>query len=77
MPNISSVGSKSRVLQVSKFSEVMLKQVQEHQKQDPELLILMEYLEEKKLPDDLQEAKVIMNLARKGYFVVDNVRTVL
>ena len=73
LPNTSSVSSQSRVSQVSKSSEVMLKQVQEQQKQDPELLKLMEYLEERKLPDDLQEAKVIMNLARKGYFVVDNV----
>ena len=51
----------------------MLKQVQEQQQQDPELVRLTEYLTARRLPDDLQEAKVIMNLAKKGYFVVDTV----
>ena len=54
-------------------SQVMLKQVQEQQQQDPELVRLTEYLIARRLPDDLQEAKVIMNLAKKGYFVVDKV----
>ena len=65
------------VLQVSQPelepSQVMLKQVQEQQQQDPELVRLTEYLIGRILPDDLHEAKVIMNLAKKGYFVVDNV----
>jgi len=47
--------------------------MQEQQMKDPELAKLMVYLKTKTLPEDPQEAKLIGNLARKGYFVVDDV----
>ena len=77
LPGTSSGKSQSMVLQVSQPEleplQVMVKQVQEQQQQDPELVRLTEYLTARRLPDDLQEAKVIVNLAKKGYFVVDTV----
>lgn len=77
LPGTSSGESQSMVLQVSQLelepSQVMLRQVQEQQRQDPELVRLTEYLTVRKLSDDQQEAQVIMNLAKKGYFVVDGV----
>ena len=71
VPGASSVERK--VLQVSQQelqpSQVMLRQVQQQQQQDPELLKLMEYLKARTLSDDPQEGKVIINLAKKGYLV--------
>ena len=75
LPDTSSVESK--VLQVSQqkleSSQPMLKQVQQEQQWDLELLKLINYLKSRTLPEDPQEAKVLTNLARKGYFVVDDV----
>ena len=48
-------------------------QVQQQQKQDPELAGLCSFLQTRTLPEDPQLAKVISNLVRKGYFLVDDV----
>ena len=75
LPDALSVEGK--VLQVSQQelepSQTTLRQVQQQQQQDLELLKLIDYLKSRTLPEDSQEAKVIVNLARKGYFVVDDV----
>ena len=54
-------------------SKALLYQVQQQQKQDPELAGLHVFLKSRTLPEDPQLAKVITNLVRKGYFLVDNV----
>jgi len=73
LPDDKNFSVKDRVLQVSEQdlepSQVVLQQVQKQQMKDPELAKLMVYLKTKTLPEDPQEAKVIGNLARKGYFV--------
>jgi len=61
------------VSQVVEPGEPILYQVQQQQKQDPEIARLCSFRETKTLPDDPQQAKVISNLAKRGYFLVDNV----
>ena len=74
-PLLNGSDEENKVLQVSQLelesSQVSLGRVQQEQRQDPELLKLIIYLESRVLPEDQQEAKVIANLARKGYFVVE------
>ena len=57
--------------QVVEPSKTLLHQ-QQQQKQDPELVGLCSYLKIRTLPEDPQQAKVISNLVRKGYLLVDN-----
>ena len=48
--------------QVVEPNEALLYQIQQQQKQDPELAGLCSYLKTKMLPEDPQQAKVISNL---------------
>ena len=76
-PVPASSQEEGRVMQLSQQvvepSEALLYQVQRQQKQDPELAGLYSYLKTKMLPEDPQLAKVISNLVRKGYFLIDDV----
>ena len=54
-------------------SQVTLQKVQLEQGKDRELSKLVSFLTERILPDDPQEAKIVLNLARKGYYVVDGI----
>ena len=68
---------EGRVVQISQqvveSSEALLYQIQQQQKQDPKLAGLCSYLKTRMLPEDPQQMKVISNLVRKGYFLVDDV----
>jgi len=66
-------GESQQVTQVIEPSQSVLYQVQKQQKENPELAALCLFQETRMLPDDLQQAKVISNLAKKDYFLVDNV----
>ena len=59
--------------QVVETSEALLYQVRQQQKEDQELAGLYSYLKTRTLPKDPQLAKMISNLVRKGYFLVDDV----
>ena len=48
-------------------------QVQSQQRQDSELLRLIDYLENRILPKDPQEIKKVITWASKGYFLIDGV----
>ena len=48
--------------QVVEPNEALLYQIQQQQKQDPELAGLCSYLKRRMLPEDPQQAKVISNL---------------
>jgi len=61
-----------RVLQTQVDNPVM-SQVQAEQRQDPELLRILEYLEKQVLPEDPQEVRKVLTLASKGYFVIHGV----
>ena len=61
------------VSQIMEQSEPTWCLVQQQQRQDPELAGLCSFLETRTLPDDPQQAKVISSLAKRGYFLVDNV----
>ena len=52
--------------------QVSQPETESSQQQDSGLVKLMDYLKARTLPDDPWEAKVIMNLARKQYFVADD-----
>ena len=70
-----------RVLQVQGETtlvqeEVMpaaMQQVQEEQMKDTELERIIEFLTCKSLPKDPREAFIVLNTAKKGYYVVDNI----
>lgn len=47
--------------------------VQAEQSKDKELVKLINYLTDKTLPGDPTEAKTVLNLARKGYYVMDGI----
>ena len=53
-------------------SEALLHQVQQQRKEDPELAGLYSYLKTRTLPEDPQLSKIISNLVRKGYFLVED-----
>ena len=76
-PLPASPQEEGRVMQLSQQvvepSEALLYQVQQQQKEDPELAGLYSYLKTRRLPEDPQLAKVISNLVRKGYFLVEDV----
>ena len=57
----------------SETGDPVLAKVQEGQRQDAELKMLIEYLESKVLPADSRAASEVMNLARKGYYLVSGV----
>ena len=67
--------NEGEVLIVSEpeVSQVMLQKVQLEQGKDKELTKLISFLTERILPDDPQEAKIVLSLARKGYYVVDGI----
>ena len=67
--------TKGEVLRVSQpeVSQTALHKVQLEQGKDKELSKLISILTEKLLPDDPQEAKMVLNLARKGYYMVDGI----
>ena len=73
----ASSQEEGRVMRLSQqameTSEALLYQIQQQQKQEPELAGLYSYLKTRTLPKDPQLAKVISNLVRKGYFLVDDV----
>jgi len=50
-----------------------MKRIQESQREDPESLQLIEYLENNVLPDDRVMSKRIVSQSVKGYFVLDGI----
>ena len=50
-----------------------MQKVQLEQSKDKELVQLVNFLTKKALPDDPSEAKLVLSLARKGYYVVDGI----
>ena len=50
-----------------------MKKIQDTQREDPELLQLMEYLEHKSLPENSALAKQIIIQVQKGYYIVDGI----
>ena len=50
-----------------------MQQVQEEQRKDTELERIIDFLTFKSLPKDPREASIVLNMAKKGYYVVDNI----
>ena len=75
------VESEARVLQVQEeivsseeeTGTTTLQQVQREQKKDVELRKIFDFVTTKSLPDDPREANVVMNMAKKGFYVVDGI----
>ena len=57
----------------TKTSDPVLTKVQQEQRQDIALKVLIEYLENQTLPVDPKEALEVTSLARKGYYLVNGV----
>ena len=51
----------------------ILEQVQTEQRKDPELARIIDYITSKTLPTDPHDAKIVVGLAKKGYYVVDGI----
>ena len=67
-------GNPSEVLVVTEGNaDPLLKLVQDEQRKDAYLAALIEFLENKKLPDNPDEASKVINQVKKGYHVVDGV----
>ena len=80
------VESEARVLQVqeevnlsegtaseSETLTTVLEQVQREQRKDLELKNLIDFLTKRSLPDDPKEINLVLNTAKKGYYVVDDI----
>ena len=70
------VESEARVLQVEEDAissvSTTLEQVQREQRKDVELKNLIDFLTKQSLPEDPKEINVVLNAAKKGYYVVDD-----
>lgn len=66
---------RSEIHRVSQpeLPQPLIHRVQLEQSKDKELAKLICFLRDKSLPEDSQEAKIVLNLARKGYYVVDDI----
>ena len=71
------VESEARVLQVEEEAissvSTTLEQVQREQRKDIELKNLIDFLTKRSLPEDPKEINVVLNAAKKGYYVVDDI----
>ena len=74
-PTTSGQREESHVCRVSQpeLPQPSIQRVQLEQSKDQELVKLISFLTDKSLPDDPREAKVVLSLARKGYYVVDGI----
>ena len=61
------------VLQISESDESLLQLVRQEQRQDQELVQLMNYLEDRSLPDNVQAARHVVGQAKKGFILVDGI----
>ena len=64
------------VLQITVSSypeEALLQSIQTQQSEDREIVDIINYLEKKILPTDSKEAKHMVAIAKKGYFVLDGI----
>ena len=61
-----------RVLQ-PELPQPSMQKVQLEQRKDKESVQLVNFLTKKALPEDPSEAKLVLSLARKGYYVVDGI----
>ena len=50
-----------------------LQQVQAKQRKDKDLVKIIEFLTKQTIPTGPQEAKVVLNMATKGYMVMDGI----
>ena len=57
---------------VSATNDVLIK-VQREQRKDEQLKRLIAYLEDKTLPEDTKQALQVVNLRKKGYYLVDGI----
>ena len=71
------VESEARVLQVEEDAissvSTTLEQVQREQRKGVELKNLIDFLTKQSLPEDSKEINVVLNAAKKGYYVVDDI----
>ena len=51
----------------------LLQNIQFQQSEDQEIRNIINFIEKKELPENTKEAQRVMNLAKKGYYVVDGV----
>jgi len=54
-------------------SDNVLNKVQSEQRKDEELRRLIDYLRDKVLPEDSKQAVQVVNLGKKGYYLVDGI----
>ena len=52
--------------------DVLIKE-QNEQRKDEELMRILTYLQDKILPEDSKQAMQVVNLAKKGYYIVDGI----
>ena len=74
------VENNASVLQISQGTVMTedkmarcLQQVQAEQRKDKDLVKIIEFLTKQTIPTDPQEAKIVLNMATKGYMVVDGI----
>jgi len=65
--------NESSVLQISEGEESLLQLVRQEQRQDKELVQLMNYLENRSLPDDMQAARHVVAQTKKGFILIDGI----
>ena len=60
-------------MQVVEEEEPIMDRIRKSQKDDSEFNQLIQFLEEKSLPEDLVQARKIVTQVQKGYYVLDGV----
>ena len=66
-------GSNVRRVLQPELPQSSMQKVQLEQSKDKELVQLVNFLTKKALPEDPNKAKLVLSLARKGYYVVDGI----
>ena len=61
------------LVSVTDGSDDVLIKVQNEQRKDEELKRLIAYLQDKILPEDPKQAVQVVNLGKKGYYLVDGI----